>query len=215
MRVTSRADREQHPDEPDFRRLAHDLLQSIAIIQAVTATLQMESDVGTNTRSRLGLIEREMQTMAAMCDRHMALQSAEIALNPAKTAAQVAERIGLTYPGTITVLADAPGAEVVGDEIEWERAVFNLVENACRAAGPRGEVRLEVRAEENSLRIVVGDSGPGFGASPTGRASLGLASVSKLADLHGGHLELRRSSLGGAEVAVVVPLGPRARLQLG
>ena len=92
-----------------------------------------------------------------------------------------------------------------GDRVEWERCLVNLTENACRAAGPAGKVVITLYADEGNLCVSVGDSGPGFGASATGRASLGLVSVSQLVDQHGGHLELRRSPLGGAQVTIVIP----------
>lgn len=90
--------------------------------------------------------------------------------------------------------------------MEWERSLLDLVENACRAAGPDGKVSVRCFRTAESARMAVDDSGPGFGEALAGRSSLGMVAVSRLVDRHGGHLELRRSTLGGAQLTIVVPL---------
>ena len=85
----------------------------------------------------------------------------------------------------------------------------NLIENAVKHTPPGTRIRIEVAKDAS---IIVEDSGPGVGAHPPeelqlpfrkGSASgdgagLGLAIVRQAAELHGGRLDIGRSSLGGA-----------------
>lgn len=98
--------------------------------------------------------------------------------------------------------------EILADATGLGRAVWNLVDNGCRAAGPSGTVRVTVRSAGSLALLEVEDSGPGFGAGPTGRASLGLSIVEHVARAHHGRVGIGRSELGGASVALTLPLPP-------
>ena len=100
-------------------------------------------------------------------------------------------------------------APIEGDEAALRDAVRNLIENAVKHTPPGTRIRIEVAKDAS---IIVEDSGPGVGAHPPeelqlpfrkGSASgdgagLGLAIVRQAAELHGGRLDIGRSSLGGA-----------------
>jgi len=79
------------------------------------------------------------------------------------------------------------------------------MDNACRAAGPGGRVRLTVRAHGDRAALVVADSGRGFGRGKPGRASLGLDIVTAMARRGGGTVEMGTSDLGGTAVTVTFP----------
>jgi signal transduction histidine kinase len=187
----------------ELRRLVHDLLQSVAIVQAVVSMVRHDEQVTDRLREQMSLIERETQTIAAMCQRARNRAAPPVLVDLGDVVGTVVERVRLAYPGDISVEID--DATLLADEIDWARALFNLVENACRAAGPGGKVVVSVQRDADTVRIAVGDSGPGFGKGSAGSASLGLATVSQVVHSHGGHLELRRSPLGGALVTIVVP----------
>lgn len=110
---------------------------------------------------------------------------------------------------------EAGGTELVleADPVAWSRALRNLLDNAGRAAGTSGTVRVVVAQGAGTLSVDVADSGPGFGLGDRGQASLGLSQVFQLVDRHRGHVEVRRSEMGGATVRLVIPvvddIGPR------
>lgn len=187
------------------RRFAHDLLQPVAIIQAVVASLRLAGPAPPRLQDDLGLIETELHVMAELCQRQLEEPRPASPIDLPGIVTRVVERMRVGYDGDLEAeIGAAPPWPLEGDGVEWERSLVNLTENACRAAGPGGKVVIAVYVEEGDLYLSVGDSGPGFGASATGRASLGLMSVSQLADHYGGHLELRRSALGGAQVTIVI-----------
>lgn len=195
------------PETSDARRLAHDLLQSIAVIRSITAAARLEADVPARLAGQLELVEVEAAHLAELCQREV-----DGGRRPARFDVVEVTRAGVgKVRATSRVAVDLAVAtheptELVGDPAEWERAVRNLLDNGVRAAGPGGSVSVQASTDGDAVRVSVGDSGPGFGEGPSGRSSLGMVTVSRVAESHGGHLEIRRSPLGGAEVAIVVPL---------
>ena len=111
---------------------------------------------------------------------------------------------------------------VDGDESALRDAVRNLIENAVKHTPPGTRIRIEV-AKDGS--IIVEDSGPGLGnldpdemqqpfrkgSTTSDGAGLGLAIVRHVAELHGGRLEIGRSTLGGARFVMSLPSRDSAR----
>lgn len=188
----------------DARRLAHDLLQSVVIVEALVGAIRARSDLDDELHGRLGTIQSELRVMARLCDHQLDGSRPSGGVDVAAVATRAVERARVIYEGEITL--EVRPARLDGDALDWERCLFNLVENACRAAGPTGKVTMRVWSDDHAVRVHIGDSGPGYGRIVTGRASLGMVTVSRVIDRHAGHLEIGQSSLGGAELAIVVPL---------
>ena len=194
--------RERHGDEA--RRSAHDLLQSVAIMQALIGTLRATDAVAASATRLLDQLQREVRLIAEVCERQLEVGSVVSEVDLAQVVQEVVERSQLTYSGQISL--EVEPASIDGDPVEWHRCLYNLVENATRAASPDGKVEVRLAISDGSIRIAVGDSGPGFGEAVAGRASLGLTTVTRVVEGHSGHLELRESPLGGAQLTVVIPL---------
>jgi signal transduction histidine kinase len=112
-------------------------------------------------------------------------------------------------------------AQVRGDAVALERAVTNVLENACRFAAT--EVEIVVRGtDEESASLEVRDDGPGFpaelagalafarfaradGGGRFGGAGLGLAIVGEIVAAHGGRVEAENAQAGGAVVRIWFP----------
>jgi two-component system, OmpR family, sensor histidine kinase MprB len=123
---------------------------------------------------------------------------------------------------------DSPAVEIVvktkpvvveGDRLRIERAVANLVENACKWS-PRGGT-VEVRLGEDG-RLFVRDDGPGFDendlphvfdrfyrsadARSLPGSGLGLAIVRQVAETHHGWVTAANRPGGGAVLCLALPL---------
>ena len=112
-----------------------------------------------------------------------------------------------------------------GTAIGWfdscclERAVANLVLNACEAVSPEsGQVQVTTRCSRSSLQIDIWDNGPGIPAAiqcsifqpfvsygkPDG-SGLGLAIAKEIVECHGGEIHLDRRCDAGALFRITIP----------
>jgi len=114
--------------------------------------------------------------------------------------------------------------DVAGDEGLLRQALLNLARNAaeaCAEAERGGRVTLRgeiVEGEETGWqRVIITDNGPGiapaampklfrpFFTTKSNGTGLGLAVVQKIVLQHGGHVEVRNGTKGGAEFIVTLP----------
>ena len=118
-----------------------------------------------------------------------------------------------------------PPAEADPDRLR--QIVQNLVENALRHTPHGGEVRLELRADGEGVRLVVADTGVGIAADDlphifehfyradrsrarsSGGTGLGLAIVKSLAEAHGGRVTVTSASGAGSTFTVLLPARAR------
>jgi signal transduction histidine kinase len=111
------------------------------------------------------------------------------------------------------------------DEHRVARAIHNLARNAIEAMAERGgKLFIDARMQGSDLVILVSDTGPGIPKEIEGRlfqsfvtagkeggTGLGLAIVKKIADEHGGHVEVRSTEQGATfELRLPQPVtGPK------
>jgi signal transduction histidine kinase len=117
----------------------------------------------------------------------------------------------------------SPGAAVFisGRADQLARVVGNLLDNAARFA--RETVQVSVTTEDDTVRVIVDDDGPGIAlvdrqrvferftrldhsrARDAGGAGLGLALAKGIVERHRGRIRIDDSPLGGARVVVELP----------
>ena len=123
-----------------------------------------------------------------------------------------------------------PELALTGCEEELCVALLCLIDNACEAAAPAGQIAITGVAAAEHIVVVVSDSGLGFDADAAeqalaaffttkiGHQGLGLNIVERVVKDHGGQLHLhpaavpvkdsaRDAALGGARVTLVLPRG--------
>jgi signal transduction histidine kinase len=96
-------------------------------------------------------------------------------------------------------------APVPVQPLQLRRALGNVVDNATRAAGPAGWVRVRVRRAGQRVCVEVEDSGPGFGRMPA-QSGRGLTVTRAVLDSCGGVMEIGSGRSGGALVRLTLPL---------
>lgn len=194
----------------DFE-VVHDLRQPLATIAALAAAAKLADGVPAATQRCLDQITEQVLEMGSLCRRLLQPRTEPRAFAADVLAGSVVKGASVAYGRTIGLCAQP--ATVVADVVDVRRALWNLLENACRAS-VGAPVRLSVAREGGEVRFEVGDGGPGFGAAPPGSTSLGLDIVQGVAERNGGRVEVRLSDLGGASVAVVLPAAPAGGLDL-
>lgn len=196
-----------------MRELCHDLRHPVATIAAFLAAAQVESDLSPTLRRRFEQISEEVRSIFELCRQVLG----ETRWGPVRLDLLVAEAVeGVLLTSASSVESACEPAVVRGDAAALRRAVWNLIDNATRAAGDDGRVRVEVRTHDGDTVVVcVTDSGGGFGWAGAGVAGLGLGIASRVAREHDGRLTVGRASeLGGAAVTIVLPLAVDEALNL-
>jgi signal transduction histidine kinase len=137
--------------------------------------------------------------------------------------AEVADLCGpLAAERSVSITADGEGA-ARGDREQLRRALVNLTRNAVEAAPVASEVAISARADGRGAALEVLDRGPGL--SPEARANLfrpffttrakgtglGLALAKKVAEAHGGRLQLLDREGGGTVARIELPAEVGAR----
>jgi signal transduction histidine kinase len=126
-----------------------------------------------------------------------------------------ADRFRAVGPAVTTDVS--AGTALISAPPEWiDRLAGVLMDNACRYAGPDGQVRIGVRAQGNRVSLTVEDSGPGIPEAERPRlfdrfhratehgpgAGLGLAIGDSIVRSTGGKWLVGDSPLGGALMSV-------------
>lgn len=186
---------------------SHELRTPVAALQATAETLlreqparprrdQLEAELARGTE-RLGRLVDDLLNLAR-------LQANEPLRTEAVDLAQVSESLArearARTPAQISVAHPGP-AVVIGDPEALSRALRNLLDNAVRAGGEDGRIRVDLQRSPTHVRATVSDNGPGvppderkrifegfvrLNGSSNGGTGLGLAIVQAIARQHHG-----------------------------
>ena len=120
-------------------------------------------------------------------------------------------------------LEGAENLMVMGQGTLLDLLFSNLIDNALRYTQAGGEITVEVQQEGHRVRVDIRDNGPGIPTAALSRlcerffrvnpqqgdgVGLGMAIVSRIAQLHGAELDIHNRPEGGLEVSVFLPLPP-------
>ena len=234
----SRARRAEEQTRTFLADAAHELRTPLAGVQAAAETLLQHRDrMSVEEQEQIevllvGEARRAARLVAdllsvARLDAGAALQRSPVDLD--QLAEAEAARTRLVWPGTIRVVGTAP--VVTGDPPALAGVLRNLVDNACRAAGPGGTVELVLGVEGGTASVDVVDDGPGVPVGQrariferlvrldaarsvdTGGSGLGLAIARATARAHHGDLVHLSTAGPGATFRLTLPLdgtGPLA-----
>ncbi|WP_421225787.1 ATP-binding protein [Aeromonas jandaei] len=112
---------------------------------------------------------------------------------------------------------------VMGQGTLLDLLFSNLIDNALRYTQAGGEITVNVQQEGHRVRVDIRDNGPGIPTAALSRlcerffrvnpqqgdgVGLGMAIVSRIAQLHGAELDVHNRPEGGLEVSVFLPLPP-------
>jgi signal transduction histidine kinase len=197
-------------DQRDTRALrgllhdvGHELTTLSYLVEAVRGDVALPDDSGC----RLELLSLEMDRLLGIIRHGLAGLVGPAGTGPVgvrELAAQLAALAQAGYPTDVRLLP-GPEVTVVTSPVLLWRVLSNLVDNAVRAAGPKGHVTLSAQAGQHAV-VEVTDNGPGFGAAPPGEASLGLEIATSLLRACGGSLAVDSPPGGGTTMRVVLPL---------
>lgn len=146
----------------------------------------------------------------------MGVEAAPVELLP------LAQGVAARMEGSQRITVTGDDVVLTVDRTHVERILHNLVRNAMKHAASSTRVSIEVWRHELGGMLVVEDDGPGVpltlrdslfepfvhgpgaGALPSPGAGIGLALVSKFAELHGGRAWVEEAEGGGARFVVLL-----------
>ncbi len=206
--------------------IAHEFKNSLATISGYAQMIRSESKGETAENAQL-IIEQTRALTHVVTEflkfaRPLDLSTEEIPLR------SLVDRAITEIREAIPDVAISSAGElenIAGDEGLLRQALLNLIRNAAEAAagqafGGRVEVygAIEHASSGDLQRISIADNGPGvapddlskifvpFYTTKTNGTGLGLAIVQKIVVQHGGSVEARNQTQGGAEFIVWLPL---------
>ncbi len=195
------------------RRVAHEMRGPIAASRLALRRLE-----GSGQDELLSVLDEETERLERMS--HEFSEFGRLPEGP-EAEIDVAELIesvvAATVPAGVPARTDVSQCvSVLGHYEPLRRALQNLVRNAVEVAGEEG---IEVRLERSNgiVRIIVTDDGPGIPADLRQRIfepyfttrkhgiGLGLALVKQTVLAHGGTIDAKESSGGGAMFVITLP----------
>jgi K+-sensing histidine kinase KdpD len=190
--------------------LWHDLRQTVAVILASVSAAEEDTNLCPEARRWLDQIAEEARRISRICEQAVHTGSATQAM---RSVGEVTNGVVARTRVVVSTRIEyrSSGQDVDVEAVAVERALINVIDNACRAAGPAGRVRIKVEgASDGSAIITVDDDGPGFLAVGEERAGIGLEAVRHVLAPLGGSLEIStRGPLGGARVRLLLTASSR------
>jgi two-component system, NtrC family, nitrogen regulation sensor histidine kinase NtrY len=209
------------------RRLAHEVKNPLTPVAMSVETLRDayargRPDFGEIFEEGTKAIGEEVRRLVRIVDEFGRFARLPAPKREKVATAEIMEAVLALYPETRgavrfehAVEADLPLLDVDRDQIV--QVVHNLVRNALEAVGERGTVRLAARREQGGLAVEVSDDGPGINAPDLPRVfepyfttkssgtGLGLAIAERIAQEHGGRIEVRSTVGRGATFTLLLP----------
>jgi C4-dicarboxylate-specific signal transduction histidine kinase len=220
--------------------LAHELSQPLAAVlsNAQAARLMLEHtplDLD-NLRAALDDIIKSDKRAGAVIDRLRALlRKGDATLQPVEVGEIAREVIDLAYgelmSRRVTVQSSfSPSMPLVlGDRVQLQQVVLNLVLNACDAMNgiqpTQRQLAISTTAHDGFVELVVSDCGPGIPDGQLERVfepfvtfrdhglGLGLAISRSIINAHSGSIRAENNAEGGATFRCRLPIAPAGSLE--
>ncbi|MFD1056070.1 HAMP domain-containing sensor histidine kinase [Terrabacter terrigena] len=227
--MLERLDSSQRAQRRFVADASHELRSPLATIRA-SFEVAHPSSPETSWEELGPIVRSETERMARLVDNLLLLSRADDA-SLAEVRDEVdlddlvdAEARRLRRLVRLTVRLENAPVRVLGDELQLQQVVRNVLDNAARHA--RSTVRLRVSTQGGCALVSIDDDGAGIPARDrdrvferfvrldesrsrdSGGAGLGLAIARELAVAHGGTLLVTDSALGGARFELSVPCRP-------
>lgn len=210
--------------------LAHDLKTPLTIIRGHAELLAEETAAPSQSPALEAILRGVDRAEGYLADLRAACR-AEVPTNPPRAfpAASFVEALSeigraLCVPRHLQFCVEnhlPQGQMLHARRQDFHRAVENLLANAARFTPEAGCVTLGFTVQEQTLRVTVTDTGPGFSAEilhhggqmfrtgdaarSDGHQGLGLYFAARVAQSHGGVLQLSNTAAGGACATLALP----------
>jgi heavy metal sensor kinase len=213
---------------------SHELRTPLAIIQA-EATLALEKNRSRDEyKKALGVITQEAGHMSRLINGLLFLARSEagkekLDLKLTRLGDFIEELVSdvsvLARRKKLSMVFNKPANPVVrADETRLRQLFLNILENAIRYTPPKGTISISVAVKDNQAATSISDTGAGIPqealnhlfepffrvdegrSSDDGGAGLGLAIGKRIAEAHGGRIEVESQAGKGSKFSVFLPM---------
>jgi two-component system sensor histidine kinase PilS (NtrC family) len=206
--------------------LAHELRNPLASMSGSVELLQAGGELGQEEHRLMDIVLREAERLNQLVTRFLEWS------RPAPPRREATD-LGRLLGETLVVFQNDPGAARVRLETDLRPALaacdpdqmrqvfWNLLANAAQAMdGAGGRIRVSCAGDASEVQVVVADDGPGIDPGDLPRlfepffttkregTGLGLATVQRILDAHGGTIEVESAPGKGAAFTVRLPAAP-------
>ncbi|HXE79473.1 MAG TPA: HAMP domain-containing sensor histidine kinase [Vicinamibacterales bacterium] len=204
--------------------MAHEVNNSLQVIGGLVEHLADRTDLPGDVQARLQRIADQTERAAAAVRQVLAYTRGVgghrriVDLGRVVNRAVALRRYQLGRLGVELTwdAAHAQGVFVEGDELQLEQALLNLIVNAEEAldGAPERKLRITLQADDEVVRCIVSDSGPGIEPAlrervfepffttrqSTRNVGLGLPAAAAIAAMHRGRVTLEKARSGATFV---------------
>ena len=212
--------------------LNHELNQPLTALQSYAQTTEKLIDKGylDDAKTNIQAMRQLMQRLSVIVAQFKDFSRKSAGKNqPVDVNKLVLDAVGLVHHQCqrqgVKVRLQLPEAppQVLGDPIQFEQVLVNLLTNALQAMQQQTDAALAVavRTQETQVQIILKDQGPGiephhlerifeafFTTKQRDGLGLGLSISQRIIQSFAGKLEVRNHPQGGAEFCVTLPLLP-------
>jgi two-component system sensor histidine kinase PilS (NtrC family) len=206
--------------------IAHEIRNPLASISGSIEVLYNELDLDGDDKRLMELVMKESDRLNKIITDFLEFARLKPPHPRGVSLAKCLEEVRMLLannpaakPRVEIVMRHADGEIVVEfDEEQMKQVMLNLAINGCEAMKGSGKLVVETRRTDGAAKIVFVDEGPGicgearvrlfepFFTTKEGGTGLGLAIANRIVEAHGGRIEARNRTEGGAEFSVVVPV---------
>jgi signal transduction histidine kinase len=181
------------------RGFLHDLRQCVA-----TGLLLSEDARENEARVRLATLHRVFEQIRSLINAEVDEPGPRWTKLDLPEIVGECVRLALVTP-ELEIDASLPtSAAAYGDPVLLRRAISNILDNAARAAGPAGRIRVAVFEAGAESTVEITDDGVGFGRAPRGSGQ-GMFVVASAVRACRGRLEIVSGPAPGTTVRLVLP----------
>jgi two-component system NtrC family sensor kinase len=210
--------------------IVHDVKNPLAIIVGLAEELPEHSDLNTVARKYLTTIRdsaRRANTIVTDLLKFARESTPELKLQDLRDTVETVLRLTdyMARKAKVNVTKDLPGAPmmVMYDAVQIEQVMMNLVQNAIQAMPHGGSLRVSLSQSDETVAVAVKDTGIGippqnlnrifdpFFTTKRGGSGLGLATVHRIVESHGGSIRVESAVGRGTALRVRLPRSEASR----
>jgi two-component system sensor histidine kinase KdpD len=208
--------------------MSHELKSPLASLRAgLTTVLMPEAGLTDDQRELLTGLDSQVTRLDRLVGDLLTMSRLEAGLPPTMAPLDVQGLVGAVLQGLGPALAafevvvrvppELPSA--LADEVQVERVLTNLLENAAEWTRPRGRILVGAGAADGELEVWVENEGPAipsadleqifdkFWTRRRGGSGLGLAICRRIVEAHGGTIRVENRA-DGPRFRFTLPLAP-------